>query len=404
MRQKKKTQKNSYPQTQKASQGFTPFEEARHALVPFLNGTNYALRWMLRARCKGLLIYISLIKGKSVRIQSMCTANLCFFLGAVLIAVSPRLVFSDEIVDRSVMAKAIAHHIMGSTYDFYGLTAQAVGEYREALTYDSNSYLTRLRLGAHYARIGKLDDAIEQLVLIEKSNPEDTQSRYLLALIYSTQKKFDKAVVEYEALLKSVTVESSDSVDLYFYLGQLYYAQHEYEKAVVQFKKVLELHPKNVELLSFLGALYVEMNREGQAIDTFKKVLELDSNNDTALNSIGYIYAEQGSNLEEAMNLVNRALVIVPDSAAYLDSLGWVHYKQGRYQEALKFLMKADDKMHDPVIFDHIGDVYLALKQLSEAKKYWMKSIELNPDQTNILEKIKRAEKNQEVFAGQNHY
>ena len=157
-------------------------------------------------------------------------------------------------------------------------------------------------------------------------------------------------------------------------------------------------------MLSFLVALYVEMNREGQAIDTFKKVLELDSNNDTALNSIGYIYAEQGSNLEEAMNLVNRALVIVPDSAAYLDSLGWVHYKQGRYQEALKFLMKADDKMHDPVIFDHIGDVYLALKQLSEAKKYWMKSIELNPDQTNILEKIKRAEKNQEVFAGQNHY
>lgn len=338
-----------------------------------------------------------------MRIQSMCTAVLCCFIGAVLVAVPFRLAFSDEIADRSAMAQAIAHHIMGATCDFYGLTAQAVGEYKEALTYDPGSYLTRLRLGANYARIGKLDDAVEQLVLIEKSNPEDRQSRYLLALIYSAQKKFDKAAEEYEVILKSWTAESPDSGDAYFYLGQLYYSQHDYEKAVVQFKKVLELNPQNVELLSFLGALYVDMNREDDAIVMFKKVLELDSNNDAALNSLGYIYAERGSNLEEAMKLINHALAIVPDSAAYLDSLGWVHYKQGKYQEALKFLMKADEKMHDPVIFDHIGDVYLALKQLSEAKKYWMKSIELNPEQKDILEKIQRVEKSQEVLAGQNH-
>jgi tetratricopeptide (TPR) repeat protein len=344
----------------------------------------------------------SLTKGKSVRIQSMCTATLCCFLGAVLVAVPPRLAFSDEISDRLVMARAIAHHIMGSTCALYGLTAQAVGEYQEALRYDPSSYLTHLRLGAHYARMGKFDDAIEQLVLTEKLNPEDIKSRYLLALIYSTQKNFDKAAEEYEVILKSLTDESPGSVDLYFYLGQLYYAQREYEKAIVQFKKVLELHPQNAELLGFLGALYVEMDREDEAIEIFKKVLELDSNNDAALNSLGYIYAERGSNLEEAMKLVSRALAIVPDSAAYLDSLGWVHYKQGKYQEALKFLLKADGKMHDPVIFDHIGDVYLALKQLSEAKKYWMKSIELNPDQKNILEKIERVEKNQEVLAGQN--
>ena len=332
----------------------------------------------------------------------MCTATLCCFLGAVLVAVPPRFAFSDDIADRSVMAKAIAHHIMAATCDYYGLTAQAVVEYQEALTYDPDSYLTHLRLGAHYARMGKFDDAIKELVLSEKLNPEEIKSRYLLALIYSSQKNFDKAAAEYEVILKSLTDESPGSVDLYFYLGQLYYAQHEYEKAVVQFKKVLELNPQNAELLGFLGALYVEMDREDEAIDIFRKVLELDPDNHAALNSLGYIYAERGSNLEEAMKLINRALAIVPDSAAYLDSLGWVHYKQGRYPEALKFLTKADEKMHDPVIFDHIGDVYLALRQLSEAKKYWMKSIELNPGQKNILEKIERLEKNQEVLAGQN--
>ena len=316
-------------------------------------------------------------------------------LGAALIAVPVRVVFSDEIADRSTMAKAIAHHIMGSTCEFYGLTVQAVGEYQQATTYDPKSYLTRLRLGTNLARMGRFDDAIKQLVLIPALNPKDIQSHYLLALIYSSQKKIDNSAAEYEIILKSLATESPENIDVYFYLGQLYYARHDYAKAIEQFKRVLALQPQNAEMMYFLGSLYVEIDREDQAIDIFKKALAVDPSHDGVLNSLGYIYAEQGNNLEEAMRLVKRALAILPDSAAYLDSLGWVYFKQGRYDDALKALLKADAKEHDPVIFGHLGDVCLALRHSDEAKKYWKKSIELNPDQKSVLDKIERLEKSQ---------
>ena len=255
-----------------------------------------------------------------MRIKSICTAILFCLLGAVLVVVPVRVVFSDEIAGRSAMTKAIAHHIMGATCDLYGLTVQAVGEYQQAASYDPGSYLTRLRLGANLVRMGRFDDAIKQLVLVPSLNPKDIQSHYLLALIYSSQKKFDNSVAEYELILKSLATESPDNVDVYYYLGQLYYAQHEYAQAIEQFKKILASQPQNAEMMYFLGSLYVEIDREDQAIDIFKKALAVDPDHDGVLNSLGYIYAEQGNNLEEAMRLVDRALAIAPDSAAYLDS------------------------------------------------------------------------------------
>ena len=248
--------------------------------------------------------------------------------------------------------------------------------------------------------MGRFDDAIKQLVLVPSLNPKDIQSHYLLALIYSSQKKFDNSVAEYELILKSLATESPDNVDVYYYLGQLYYAQHEYAQAIEQFKKILASQPQNAEMMYFLGSLYVEIDREDQAIDIFKKALAVDPDHDGVLNSLGYIYAEQGNNLEEAMRLVDRALAIAPDSAAYLDSLGWVYFKQGRYNDALKALLKADEKEHDPVIFEHLGDVCLALKQSDEAKQYWKKSIELDPNQKSVIDKIERLEKSQPVITG----
>lgn len=307
-------------------------------------------------------------------------------------AVPPRLVFAQENKERVKLSKALAHHIMGATADLYENSALAIREYNESLAYNPDSYLTRFRLGAHYARMGLLDEALEHLAQVSVLNPEDIQSRYILALIYSAQKKFDLAAAEYEIILKNLATESPENVNLFFYLGQLYYAQFQYDKAIAQFLKILEKNPKNVEMRNFIGALYVELKQDNQAIAMFKEVLNMEPDNDMALNSLGYIYAEQGNNLDEAMTLVKRAIAIVPDSAAYLDSLGWVYYKQGRYQEALDTLFQAQKKIKDPIILEHIGDVYLALKKNSEAKEYWKRAYELRPSESRLLEKIKRIE------------
>lgn len=329
-----------------------------------------------------------------MRIPSMCTAILSFFLGAALAVVPVRIASAQE-VRVNAETKAIAHYIMGSMADLYGLSVQAVGEYKQAVGYDPASYLPYLRLGTGLARLGNFDEAVEYLTKIPAINPQDIQSHYLLALIYSSQKKFDRAAAEYEVILKSLTTKTPDNADLYYYLGQLYYARRDYEKAIDQFNKILLIQPENSEMMYFLGSLYVEVHRDDEAIKIFKKALEIDPNHDGVLNSLGFIYAEQGNNLDEAMKLVNRAIAVDPDSAAYLDSLGWVYFKQGRYDEALKTLLKADGIAHDPVIYEHIGDVYLALKNPGQAKEFWKKSISLDPDNKAVLDKIERLEKKQ---------
>lgn len=305
------------------------------------------------------------------------------------------LSLADTRTERVNKARAISNHIMGFTYDLYGLTPQAADVYAQAASLDPNSYLTQLRLGSDYARLGRFQEAIDHLVLVPALNPEDIQSHYLLALIYSTQKKFDSAAAEYEQILKSISPENPKNSEVYFYLGEIYYSQHQYEKAIVQFEKLLMIEPANVEMMYFLGALYVDVDRRDKAVEIFKKAMTINPDHDGVLNSLGYVYAEQGNNLDEAMSLIDRALVIDPDNGAYLDSLGWVYFKKGNYDEALKMLMKADAKIKDPAVYEHIGDVYMALKQEAEAKKYWRLSLGLEPDQKRILEKINRQEKNQ---------
>ncbi|MBL8012740.1 MAG: tetratricopeptide repeat protein [Candidatus Omnitrophica bacterium] len=313
----------------------------------------------------------------------------CVFT-AVLASVPSRLSLSEPPTDRAQLTQSISHHIMAVIADFNDQSQEAIREYQKAVDFNPNSYLSRLRLGAHFAKDGKLNDALIQLSKVPYLNPDGVQARYLLALIYSAQKQFDKAVGEYEIILNTISRENPENINIFFYLGQLYYAQHRYDKAVEQFQRIIDADPQNVEMLSFMGALFVELGRDEQAKMMFKKVLELDNSNDMALNSLGYIYAEQGNHLDEALRLANRALERIPDSAAYKDTLGWIYYKQGRYQESLQVLIQANEKLTDPIILEHLGDVYLAIKEFDKAKDYWNRALVMVPGQKKILEKINR--------------
>ena len=85
--------------------------------------------------------------------------------------------------------------------------------------------------------------------------------------------------------------------------------------------------------------------------------------------------------------------MISPDNGAYLDSLGWVYYKKGMYKKALQYLEKAAVQFEDPVIFDHLGDVYNKLNEKENALKNWRRSLELLPDQESVVKKLKAIDK-----------
>ncbi len=290
--------------------------------------------------------------------------------------------------ERLSLAKGLAHYAMGQMYDLLDLTDRAILEYEKASQSDESSYLTHLRLGVDYARMDMLSDAKTELESVYRYNPDDLQSHYLLALIHSTQKDYDLAAEEYEVILKKYSKVDPSNIDIYAYLGQLYYSQKKYDKAIVQFKTLNQLEPKNTDVMYVLGSLYLELDQDDQAMDILKRALLIDPKHDGCLNTLGYIYADNNIKLDESEQLLRRALILSPENGAYLDSLGWVFYKKGQYEDALKTLKQADSIVKDPVIYDHLAEVYLKLKDFEQALIHWGLALELHPDQENIKKKI----------------
>ena len=91
------------------------------------------------------------------------------------------------------------------------------------------------------------------------------------------------------------------------------------------------------------------------------------------------MWAEHGKKLDDAFEWIQKALDLEPDSEAILDSMGWVLFQQGKPEQALPYLEKAESKLTepDPTILDHLGDVYLALDRLPSAKESFQKSLEI---------------------------
>lgn len=289
--------------------------------------------------------------------------------------------------DPQQKAKGLAAYALGVIYDLQGDSEKSIVQFQESLSYDDN-FAAHLRLGAHYARQGELEPAIAELQKVLDVDEDNVQARYLLALIYSTQKDFDKAALEYEHILKSFSKAEPENLEIYGYLGQLYYSLKQYDKAIKQFEIILSLDPTNVDVLYILGSLQIENRNRPKATELFARALKINPQHDGCLNSLGYLYAEDGVKLDEAQSLIEQALKADPDNGAYLDSLGWVFYQKGQYEHALNLLQQADNTLKDPLIYEHIGDVYFKMQKTEDAKKFWTLSLELRPDQEKVKQKL----------------
>jgi len=128
-------------------------------------------------------------------------------------------------------------------------------------------------------------------------------------------------------------------------------------------------------------------------------VIALDPKHAESYNYIGYMYAEKGTNLSEAIQLIQQALAIEPENGYFIDSLGWAYYQQGRYQEALRELKRAVSlAKEDAVLYEHLGDAYLKNNLANEAIDAWEKSLKVDPESptaTQVKNKIRETRENQ---------
>ena len=178
---------------------------------------------------------------------------------------------------------------------------------------------------------------------------------------------------------------------MYLYLGILYLHKKDFEKAEAVFKGALSRFKDNDELNFNLAIVFEKTNRFDEMVLYLKKTIEINPKHADALNYLGYSYADKGINLEEAHALINKALELKPDSGYIIDSLGWVYFKMGHYDEAMKILQRAAEIVKDdPVLYEHLGDVY-RLKGLKEkAKEFWEKSLEFHEKEEGLKERVER--------------
>ena len=214
-------------------------------------------------------------------------------------------------------------------------------------------------------------------------------AHYIVAVCHDLNGESSQAISEYQKSVKFNGLESAPRLKL----GVYYLRFNEVGKAAAQLKAVVRLQPKSTFALCLLGSLYADSNDRPKAIGIFRKVLQIDPENSEALNSLGYMYAEDGVHLDEAIRMAGKAIEIDPTNGAYYDSLGWALYKKGMLPTSLLALQKAETYIEDEILYDHIGDVYKALKEDIMACKYWRKSLDLDPHQILVQQKVKELKK-----------
>jgi Tfp pilus assembly protein PilF len=107
------------------------------------------------------------------------------------------------------------------------------------------------------------------------------------------------------------------------------------------------------------------------------------------------VLVENDQSLDEAEDLIRRALVVRPDAGYVLDSLGWLFYKRGDYGAALQWLKRAlENETNDPVIYEHLGDTYTKLNQFSEAVRYYQMALDHKHEKNHEIKvKLEQARK-----------
>jgi len=121
-----------------------------------------------------------------------------------------------------------------------------------------------------------------------------------------------------------------------------------------------------------------------------KRVIELDPNNANAYNSLGYTYADQNRQLDEAQDLLERALDLDPDNPFILDSVGWYLYRSGDYEAALEYLQRSYDQLPTADVAAHLGEVLWVSKRNDEARRIWREGMEKDPKNPTLLGTLKR--------------
>ena len=265
---------------------------------------------------------------------------------------------------------------------------------RLALYLTPQNSLAIITLGDIYERLKQNEQAIDVYEMVRENDPLRTTADIQTGQILEALGRPDEAA----KFLKRIVDENPKNEDALSALGNLHRAHKHYAEAIETYSRALAVTGKpekaNWPIYYFRGISYEREKKWPEAEADLVQALALYPDQPLVLNYLGYSWVDQGMNLDEAFNMLRRAVELRPTDGYIVDSLGWANYKLGRNDEAVKQLERAIDlKPSDPVINDHLGDAYWRAGRKLEAHFQWNHARDLDPepeDKVKILHKIEQ--------------
>lgn len=209
------------------------------------------------------------------------------------------------------------------------------------------------------------------------SGPQLPQAQSRLAVLEAEDGKLDAALARLERLADMQNTPRPARV-----LAQVQLARNaeQPDRALAILSAALAKDGNVAEWRYERALLLDDRERVAEAERDLRAYLKLKPKSAQGLNALGYILANRTNRIREARELVSRALKLDPDNPMILDSMGWVEYRSGKLEAALRYLQRAHHLMPDPEIAAHLGEVLWKIGRETEARALWTRSLEANPD------------------------
>lgn len=267
--------------------------------------------------------------------------------------------------------------------------------------------------------VGYADDALSYLRMVEYINPDNDEAKMLIADYFESKNDLTTALDYYNQINNS----SDFYVDSQINIGEIYYKtdkkrkgtsllenvdegnvvvkrslltladllrkDKDYSEAARIYSQIIskieKIESHNWPIFFARGICFERSKQWEKAEKDFLKALEISPNQPDVLNYLGYSWIDQNKNIEQARDMIQKAVTARPDDAQILDSMGWALFKIKDFTEAAKYLEKAIEIIpNDPVINDHLGDVYWMLDRKNEAVFQWNRSVKFHDGNEDI--------------------
>ena len=248
--------------------------------------------------------------------------------------------------------------------------AIATFERARALAPDHGGFDTAL-VQAHVLA-GRYERAVALARTARARRPGDLRLSQLEARALTRSGRRDRAVV----VMREALAAHAGEVQAHLSLAEALQEADRIREADEVLAEAAARFPGSVDVAFQQGALLEQRQEYAGAEAAFRRVLAREPDHAPTLNYLGYMLADRGERLDEAVALIERALAIDPGNGAYLDSLGWAYYRQGRYRQAEPLLRRAAEQLPtNSVVQEHFGDVLAALGRRDEAVGAWKRAL-----------------------------